>query len=773
MKIATVQILKDCYTPLKTIYILYFLYFLKKKIKQKNKKQKQNKQTSTTRQPQMTSKEVTEKQEEIRGIIRELDSHDSESLPINEAFNELGKIQLAYYSRIKELYADLYSDGLIASLLPQPQTLNFKDTFKDRLNSLIKEKPMFSSKYKEYITKCNQHIEAYKKLKASMHIQSNVNYNDLFKALYPTLYDSHTFGERGSSSSSNKQQQCGLPAKRSEVDDDDDDNEKPIDNEKPVDMSGSPGQFASGDAANEVPIGGSADDEIPITQNENDRQQMSRYTDSEVPINSNDDETPMDNTHKEEEERKRKEEEERKRKEEEERKRKEEEERKRKEEEERRKRKEEEERKRKEEEEKKRALFENKFLLLFNIEKGKKFDDPRDIRKVLFANGFLFSRDVFQSVFPCKEEKDIEAMYPNALISNDTKQLRIYEYPAQDQQAYPEGILSINIFNGIETKRDVLCVVDPAHKEVTDWLANHKDHIKPADNVYYHKKNFTKAGAQEELKSLRSSETNFPLWYTFYTKYGSSYLIVATTNSKCNDFQSIQAKDVTDIIKNGCKLEFDLCTGIDKPSCKNGNSCPLFLDKAHMEKYMHPHGENVCPDILTCKGSERNLTHICSKGTKCTRANNKEHCKTNIHLRVCDTYSCKEDSLAHRVGGHPGSVTKQELAKTEKLSLCSCENMHTSTGWTEAIVPNFDLNVAAWIKACKLYVKDDIETSNREFNKIASWFAGLLPVHLCPGSGLVGVTKMGAIISLDTLINVWKTPDVKFVLLSAIFFCLT
>ena len=35
MKIATVQILKDCYTPLKTIYILYFLK--KRYNKNKNK----------------------------------------------------------------------------------------------------------------------------------------------------------------------------------------------------------------------------------------------------------------------------------------------------------------------------------------------------------------------------------------------------------------------------------------------------------------------------------------------------------------------------------------------------------------------------------------------------------------------------------------------------------------------------------------------------------------------------------------------------------------
>lgn len=424
------------------------------------------------------------------------------------------------------------------------------------------------------------------------------------------------------------------------------------------------------------------------------------------------------------------------------------------------------ERKKKEEEERLDKLFNDKFLSLFIKDKKALTKNVNELKNALFENGFLFGNEVFKKVFSTNaaDKGALEKKYAEVLIPNDVKKLAVYEYPAGEKQQYPEGVLSRNIFNGRTLRKDVLYIADSKPKEVSDWKSAHKDSIKEVGLVkYYAKKSVYKESVQEEIQVLRSSEDDLPLWYAASTGYSRADIVIATTSDKppkCSDrFLPVEVKEVVDKIKAG--TEPISYTGIDKLSCKLGNSCILFEDKDHMNEYSHPHDSNICPDILFCDKYGCTKTHLCKKGLKCSLIRDKSHCRNNIHIRTCDVSGCKETSLAHRLCGHPGTVKKEEITKLEELSMCSCDNLNTTRGWKEAAIPNFDLNIAMWMEKCKSYIGKTIETSNYEFKNIAAWFSGLLPIHLCPGLGLVGIARIGAITSLDMLINLWRSPDVK------------
>lgn len=751
----------------------------------------------------MDYKEVTKRVNRIKEIIKEIDAttKSGESLALDEISREFSSMHSAFFSKLKEFYKDRFQENLFEYFFPPPSYI----IFKQKLEVIVKEQPSFPRK--SYVEECDKYITLYDRMKDAVHIRSDLNYEEMFKQLDPMFPGNPTvIGGAPNSGVANDGDEQPLP--------DDNGNyngELPMDitnngtgmsgvangvsDEQPLpDYSGNyNGEFPMDITSNGMGMPGVANnvpDEQPILDGSGNYEVpipgvVNTVTDEQpLPDGSGSCVTPIGNNgtlenerekkrREEEEEKNKKAEEERLRKAEEEKNRIEEE-RKRKEEEE--KKRKEEERKRKEEEEKKRLnkLFKEKFLSLFIKGKQTIPEEKNEIRQLLFENGFIFSKEVFTKIYSISatDKRSLNEMYADVLILKEEKNMKIHEYPADKTEKYPEGILYHNIFNGVKVKKDVLYITDPKQNDIDVWLSANKDSLKEVKKVKFYKKSVPKTNVQEELRKLRSSKDDLPLWHVCASGYSNVTLIIATTSGdkpKCSEsFLNMYDRDInTEIIDKftTSKLEIIPFTEIDKEICIYGNSCVLFTDPKHMEEYYHPHDANVCPNIAFCNKPEPGMTHICKNGLKCWDINKKDHLKSNIHTKICEERSCNEKSLAHRAGGHPGTVSKRDVEKLENLTLCSCSNINTTRGWPEALVPNFDLNVAVWMEKCKEYIGKDIEKTNYNFKSISNWFAGLLPVHLCPGSGLTGILKMGAITSLDTLVNMWKTPDVIIIIL--------
>lgn len=745
----------------------------------------------------MSYSEVGASKDKIYEIIREIEGAKSEhGLVLDEAYRELAKAQTAFISRIKELHKDLYPGELFTELFPAP----IPNSFKDMLKKLLDENP-HGKDCQQYINRCNKYIALYDKMKTAEHIKYNVNYDDMYKGAYLISQNSAMGGEVFSKKRGDGDDDIEAPMNYGTEQPMPDENQGEVlipvntmtisaDIEQPInDVNGDMKRKEEEEKRKELEQ--KEIEEKEKRQREEDERKKKKEEEEKRKILEQKEEAER-RRQREEDERKRKKEEEEKRKKEEQKKiederkkKKEEEEEKRKkleqkkieeekrkrEEEEKRKKleqkkiEEEEERKRKKEQEKLSKLYKDEFFCVITKER-KLPETNNEIRQLLFEKCFFFSKEVFDKIFSSKvtDKQALEKIYGDTLIESNARRIYIYEYPANIKQDYPKGMVSRNIFNGRTVKRDVIHFYDAKCEEAKEWISANRDCIQKVETIKFYYKKISSYAITNELKTLRSSDDDVPLWYISEKSYPSNNtLIIATTSDKppkCSDnFLSIETKDIIDKFVNK-KLEPISYTEIDIKSCKYGNSCVLFMDNEHMKEYSHPHDANICPNILFCTRSEWNMTHICKDGLRCPKRKDPAHCKYNIHIQTCDDRLCRETSLVHKICGHPGTVTKRDTEKVEKLSLCSCDNINTTRGWKEAVVPNFDLNMAVWMERCKAFIGKSIETRNYNFKTIASWFAGLLPVHLCPGSGFAGIVKMGAITSLDTLVNMWISPPV-------------